>query len=678
MLDSVTISSAYRHSWHNMTIQHYKFAVTKGGKVMKRTLSKLLAIVLTMALVMGTLSACGKGSGSSGNSSKPITDLVVWETQAREMETMNILYSQNASDLNVLCNCVEGLLQLDNYGKLIPGIAEKWGTEDNGLTWTFNLRKGVKWVDVNGNEKGECNAQDFLTGLEWILNAHKNEANNTSMPIELIKGAGDYYDYTKALSKEEAYALDTAKMLEMVGVSAPDDYTLKFTCTTEKPYFDTVATYNCLYPASKALIDELGVDGFRAGTNDKLWYNGAYRLTEYINQNQKVLTKNESYWDKDAKLFNTVTVKMVESLDAAFLLYQSGELDTVDLTQANLKTIYENKDNEFNDQLVEKRPTKYSYQFHWNYNKNKEDGSPDTNWNTAIANLAFRQSLYYGLDLTEYYKRTNDINPYECENNAYTMAGLVYLSDGTEYTELVKQELGIKESDGKAMARLDKSKAEALKKQAMEELKAKGVTFPVEFDYYIQASSQTAADTAIVLQNAFKSSLGEDYIKLNVKTYVNSLAQEVRNPRLQSFMLNGWGADYGDPQNYLGQETYGQDNAYYSQYYSNINDATDADLIATFKEYTKLVEEANAINDDLDARYKAFAKAEAYMLENALVMPSQIEVAWQLTHINDYTKVNGMFGCQNYMYKNLETSEDAYTTEQYEQFKTNYEKGSSK
>lgn len=644
---------------------------------MKRTVSKMLAIVLAMVLAMGTLSACGK-NGAKGNTGKELTDLVTWETQAREMETQNILYSQNASDLNVLCNLVEGLLEVDNYGKLAPGIAEKWETNDNGLTWTFHLRKGVKWVDVDGNEKADCTAQDFLTGLEWVLNAAKNEANNTSMPIELIKGAEDYYEYTKALSKEEAYALDTTKMLEMVGVSAPDDYTLVYTCTTQKPYFDTVATYNCLYPAPKALIDELGVDGFRAVEYKQLWYNGPYRMTEYIHQNQKVLTKNDKYWDKDAKLFNTVTIKMVESLDAAFLLYQSGELDTVDLTQANLTTINNDKNNEFHNQLVEKRPTKYSYQFHWNFNKNKEDGTPDTNWNTAIANKAFRQSLYFGLDLTEYYKRTNDINPYNCDNEAYTMEGLVYMADGTEYTQYVKDLLGLKKPDGKSMARYDKSKAETLKKQAMTELAAKGVTFPVEFDYYISGSSQTAADTAVVLQNIFKNCLGEDYVKLNVKTYTSSLTKEVRNPRLQSFMINGWGADYGDPQNYLGQETYGEDNAYYAQYYSNINDATDPDLIAAYKEYTQMVNKANAINDDLDARYKAYAEAEAFMLENVFTMPASIEVAWQLTRINDYTKPNGMFGCQNYMYKNLETSVDAYTTEQYEKIKADYEKGASK
>ena len=84
------------------------------------------------------------------------------------------------TDLQVLTNLYDGLLESDEYGKLVPAVAESWETEDNGITWTFHLRQGVKWVDQNGNEKGEVTAQDFLTGLEWVLNFHKNDATNTS------------------------------------------------------------------------------------------------------------------------------------------------------------------------------------------------------------------------------------------------------------------------------------------------------------------------------------------------------------------------------------------------------------------------------------------------------------------------------------------------------------------
>lgn len=609
-----------------------------------------------------------------------IKDLYQYETQAREIETWNILYSQQATDLNVLTNLYDGLVEADEYGQLTPAIAESWETEDGGVTWTFHLRKGVKWVDQNGNEKGEVTAQDFLTGLEWVLNFHKNDATNTSMPMEMIVGAEDYYNMTSELDSEAGLALnaESSEFADTVGIKAIDDYTLQYTCVSEKPYFDTVATYNCLYPVSQAMIDEIGIDGFKAATPENIWYNGCYTCTEYIQQNTKTLTKNPLYWDTDAKLFDSVTIKMVESLDTAYQLYTTGELDSVSLSESNLTTISSNESNEYYNQLVEMRPTKFSYQFHFNYDKHNADQTKDDNWNTAVANEAFRKCWYYGLDLGSWYKRTNAINPYKCYNNSYTMQGLIYTSDGTEYTQLVQEKLGLPTTyDGESMSRLDSDKFEEYKAQAIEELTAAGVTFPVHAAYYIASGNQTALDSANVLKQAFSDSFGDDFIVLDIETYVSSLAQEVRNPRLQSFVINGWGADYGDPQNYLGQETNDSDNAYYMVAYSHGVDNESEELNALYTEFTELVNKADAITDDLDARYEAYAEAEAFMLEHALTVPAYFDVEWELTHINDYSKINAMFGIQNNKYKNWETSTDAYTAEDYAAFKEAWEAGSA-
>ncbi|MEA5040560.1 MAG: ABC transporter substrate-binding protein [Clostridiaceae bacterium] len=685
---------------------------------MKKALAVLLAASMLLGMLCGCTTTPQNENGTTGettpgettpgtdtpggdtSASEPITDWVTYLTTNNEMETFNILYSQRNQELRVLTNCIEGLLSNDSYGNLIPAVAETWNTEDGGLTWTFNLRKDVTWVDVNGNKKADCIAEDWLWGLEWVLNFWKNEAANTSMPIEMIQGAEDYYIYTKGtnsdstpediaafeavcnkyglsttpLTEAEAKALDLTVFKQIVGIEAPDDYTLIYHCTAALPYFATLAAYNCLYPASGALLVELGVDGFKACTNENMWYSGCYTMTTYVQGNEKVLTKNESYWDKDCTLFNTVTIKMVESSDVAFQLYQSGELDYVELTESNLQTIYKSTSNEFHDQLCEARPTKYSYQFHLVYDKKTEAGEPDNNWNLAIANKAFRLAWYYGLDLTKYLARTNAINPLKCENYCYTMNNLCVTSDGTDYTQLVLDRLGI-DPTGDTYARLDTGKFAEYKAQAMEELAAKGVTFPVVADYYILGSSQTAADTAAVLKQIFTDCLGDDFVVLNVKTYISSLAQEVRNPQLASFFINGWGADYGDPQNYLGQETYGEDNAYYSAAYSKINNATDPDLIATYQEYTRLVNAANAITGDLDARYNAYADAEAYMLENALVIPCYINILWQLTHVNDFSKIYAAYGIQSEKFKNWETSQTAYTTEDYAALEAAYNSG---
>ena len=666
---------------------------------MNKTVSRLLALALTAALV---LSGCGGGgttteekpaentgstteqSGEKKEEEKKeeaaapasgdeISDLVISKLITRELETFNILYSQRAEDGENLTNLVDGLLEVDTDGKLVPGIAEEWGTEDGGLTWTFKIRQGVKWVDVNGNEKADCTAQDFAAGLEWVMNFHKNNSSNTSMPLEMVKGAQEYYEYTKTLSEEEAFALNAeegSKFREMVGLETPDDYTVVYHCITQKPYFDTLATYNSLYPISPAMVEELGGPaGVKSMNNENMWYNGAYTMTSYIHNNEKIFTKNPLYWDTECKRFDTVTIKMVESNDISFQLYQNGEIDYVDLSEAHINTIAKDPSNKYYDYMVPAVPSKYSYQFHFNFNKNKEDGTPDTNWNTAIANEAFRKSWYYGLNLSDYWKRTNAIDPMVCENNFYTMKGLVYTTDGTEYTELVKKELGLGETNGNTPARVDPAKAEEYKKQAIEELTALGVTFPVGVDYYISASNQVALDSANVMAQAFSDGLGDDYVKFNIKTYVSSVRNEVVQPHLHSFVTNGWGADYGDPQNYLGQEVYGNDNAYYSANYSYINEITEETpenkaLLDTYKEYSAMVEAADAITDDLDARYAAYAKAEAYLLDHVLVLPCNYSIGWCLSKIDNDTKMYAMYGAQNEKIKNWATNSAGYTSEE--------------
>ena len=666
---------------------------------MNKTVSRLLALAMTASLV---LSGCGGGgttteekpaentgstteqSGEKKEEEKKeeaaapasgdeISDLVISKLITRELETFNILYSQRAEDGENLTNLVDGLLEVDTDGKLVPGIAEEWGTEDGGLTWTFKIRQGVKWVDVNGNEKADCTAQDFAAGLEWVMNFHKNNSSNTSMPLEMVKGAQEYYEYTKTLSEEEAFALNAeegSKFREMVGLETPDDYTVVYHCITQKPYFDTLATYNSLYPISPAMVEELGGPaGVKSMNNENMWYNGAYTMTSYIHNNEKIFTKNPLYWDTECKRFDTVTIKMVESNDISFQLYQNGEIDYVDLSEAHINTIAKDPSNKYYDYMVPAVPSKYSYQFHFNFNKNKEDGTPDTNWNTAIANEAFRKSWYYGLNLSDYWKRTNAIDPMVCENNFYTMKGLVYTTDGTEYTELVKKELGLGETNGNTPARVDPAKAEEYKKQAIEELTALGVTFPVEVDYYISASNQVALDSANVMAQAFSDGLGDDYVKFNIKTYVSSVRNEVVQPHLHSFVTNGWGADYGDPQNYLGQEVYGNDNAYYSANYSYINEITEETpenkaLLDTYKEYSAMVEAADAITDDLDARYAAYAKAEAYLLDHVLVLPCNYSIGWCLSKIDNDTKMYAMYGAQNEKIKNWATNSAGYTSEE--------------
>ena len=658
---------------------------------MKKKLSRLLALALAAAL---TLSGCSSGTTEEPESTaeapssatqeeqesqgEAIEDLVIARLSTAEMQTFNILYSQTMEDFANLCNMVDSLMEIDNYSRIVPCIAESYTTNEDKSVWTFQIRDGVKWVDVNGNEKADCTSQDFATAMEWILNFHKNESSQTSDFLIMLEGANEYYEYTKTLSEEEAFALTAEEgsvFKEMVGVETPDANTLIYRCIGSRPYWDSLST--CLWPMSQAMVDELGGPaGVKAMNNENMWYNGCYTMTSYVQGNEKIFTKNPLYWDQDCELFNTVTVKMVESNDTMYQLYQSGEIDTVTLTESNLKTIYDDPENPYHDYLVE-NPATGTYQIHFNYDKHLEDGTPDVNWNTAIANEAFRLSWYYGLDLTEYWKRTNSINPLSCENEFYSMTGLAYTSDGTDYTELVRQELGLPEIDGQTVARLDADKAEQYKQQAIEELTALGVTFPVEMDLYITANNQTVMDHARVLQQVYSDCFGDDYIKLNIKSYVSNLISEVLTPKLHSFYEDSWVPDYGDPKTFLDQEVMGSDSAFYANILTNINSVEESeatkDLLETYRTFTEMVDQASQIYDDNDKRLQAFAEAEAYMIENALVIPSYYPVSLCLTKIDPYSTVNAIFAWQNGKMKNWETNADGYTTEEIEAIKAEYE-----
>lgn len=627
-------------------------------------MKKLLAFVLALAMMLPLFA-------SAEDDVALLANLNTYELRSRELETWNVHYSQAAVDLNVLCNLIDGLLTNDNHGNLKPNAAKEYYSEDGGKTWTFVLNSGMTWFDKDGVVQAPVVASDWATGLEWVLNYAKNDSYNVSMPAEMIAGANDYYEYTKQLADEQgaeaANALDASGVFaEMVGIAVDDEAgTITYTLVDALPYFPSVATYNCLYPLSAELIEQVGVEGYRNITWENMWYSGPYTITYFVNENQKVFTKSPNYWnDANCTRFDTVTIKMVESVAVAYQLYTQGELDHVSLDQATLMSIYEDPTSEYYDQLVESRPTKYSYQIHLVYSKNLEDGeTPDTNWNTAVANEAFRKSLYYGLDLTNYLARTNAINPQSCQNYVYTGNGVAFTSDGTDYTQLVLAELGL-EYNAESYNRYDADLAAQYKAQAIEELTAAGVTFPIQVDYYIAGNNTVAAQTAKVLEDIFADCLGSDYVVLKTNTYVSSLANEVRRPRKASFYINGWGADFADPINFLGQETYDDSQAYYANNYSNCNDNDDPALVAAYQEFTDLVVAAKAITDDMDARYAAFAKAEACMIEHALVIPCSYDVGWELTKINNYSKVYSMYGMQGYRYVDWEAYTTPYTTEE--------------
>ena len=659
---------------------------------MNRNLKKVLALALTAMML---LSACGKTeeakapeSNQANNQTssetaeatpatpvapeasapeyESITDLVL---SGSAPNTFNILNTETSTDRVMLINLVEGLCDNNEKGQLIPAVATDWESSDNGKTWTFKLRDNAKWVDVNGKEKAAVTSADWATGMEWVLNFHKNSSFNSATLVDMIDGAAEYLEYTKGLDASEALALgweEGSKFREMVGIDIPDEHTIVYTCTREIPYFASITTTSCLYPLAQGLIDEVGVENVNAVTNKNMWYNSCYTMTTYEHGGEVILTKNPLYWDTDCTLFNTVTYKTVESSDMAYMLYENGEIDHVSLGQSQMTTIYEDENHPFHNYLVESTPGRTSNQMHINFDKNMADGSgKDVQWNTAVANEAFRKAMFYGVDFTEYFKRFNAIDPMKCTNDFYTRSGVVYTTDGTDYVELVRDLMEMDDYSDTKIAHLNKEKAEQYKKQAMEELTAQGITFPVRADYWV-GGSQSDQDSGLVLKQCFEESLGSDFIEINLCTYVKDFYSEVRDASTQAFGIFGYGGTYADPSTYLRHELY-NDTAWFTNKYSHIIDLPeDSEVVSILKEYTKMYDAACAIVDDHDARMKAFAQAEAYLLDHAITVPVYITNSWCLTKVDPNSQMRSMLAGTDSKMKNWVTNVDGFTREQVE------------
>lgn len=659
---------------------------------MNRNLKKVLALALTAMML---LSACGKteeakapesnqannqtssetaeaapAAPTAPEASAPkyesITDLVL---SGSAPNTFNILNTETSTDRVMLINLVEGLCDNNEKGQLIPAVATDWESSDNGKTWTFKLRDNAKWVDVNGKEKAAVTSADWATGMEWVLNFHKNSSFNSATLVDMIDGAAEYLEYTKGLDASKALALgweEGSKFREMVGIDIPDEHTIVYTCTREIPYFASITTTSCLYPLAQGLIDEVGVENVNAVTNKNMWYNSCYTMTTYEHGGEVILTKNPLYWDTDCTLFNTVTYKTVESSDMAYMLYENGEIDHVSLGQSQMTTIYEDENHPFHNYLVESTPGRTSNQMHINFDKNMADGSgKDVQWNTAVANEAFRKAMFYGVDFTEYFKRFNAIDPMKCTNDFYTRSGVVYTTDGTDYVELVRDLMEMDDYSDTKIAHLNKEKAEQYKKQAMEELTAQGITFPVRADYWV-GGSQSDQDSGLVLKQCFEESLGSDFIEINLCTYVKDFYSEVRDTSTQAFGIFGYGGTYADPSTYLRHELY-NDTAWFTNKYSHIIDLPeDSEVVSILKEYTKMYDDACAIVDDHDARMKAFAQAEAYLLDHAITVPVYITNSWCLTKVDPNSQMRSMLAGTDSKMKNWVTNVDGFTREQVE------------
>ena len=227
-------------------------------------------------------------------------------------------------------NMVDGLVENDKYGNIVGALADKYkivDNEDGTQTWKFHLRDGLKWVkNKDGSEVAPVKADDFVASAEYVLDA-ANGSRTASIVFNFVDGAYDYYAATAAHAKDASKAVP--EFADTVGIKAESDSVIAYTLSEPTPYFASCLTYSPFLPVNREFLAEQGSD-FGKDEN-KLLVCGAYRITEHVDSEHMLYTKNDSYWDKDHVYLDTVYRKFIPgTMTSAQVreLYEAGTIDS--------------------------------------------------------------------------------------------------------------------------------------------------------------------------------------------------------------------------------------------------------------------------------------------------------------------------------------------------------------
>ena len=569
-----------------------------------------------------------------------------------EVTSLNYLTTSTTNEFALAANVIDTLVEYDEFGQVKPSLAESWVNSPDGLTWTFKIRPGVKWVDGNGKEVAEVTANDFVAAAKYILDA-KNASGTANILYDVIVGAKAYYKGTSTPKEGEAPA--PVMDFETVGIKALDKYTLEYTLVTPTPYFLSMTTYVTFMPVYEPFLTEKGAQFGLATGNDTLLYCGAYYLSEFKPQEKRVLTKNALGWDVANVHIEKVSYKYnKESSTISSTLYLQGEVDSASID--NDVAAQWLADPVKADYIRPVRQTSfYSYFYSFNFNPHKgldAKYQPD-NWEKAVTSENFRQSIFAGLDRVKAMTITDPDNAAELIFNSITPPNFVTYQ-GTDYVNMGEL-AGITAKGG---ATFNAEEALKYKAAAIEELKDT-VTFPVLVYMPYNTSVGGWAEESQIVEQQLEDLLGKDYIDVIIEGYPSSgFLNATRRAGNYCIMKTNWGPDYADPQTYT-EIFKSEGNSYqFIVDHAGIKNLTD--------EYYKLVNAAHAITDDIQARYLAYAKAEAFLINHALTIPFGTgNGGYTASRIDPFTQQFAPFGISNERYKGSKLLDKPMSTVMY-------------
>lgn len=637
---------------------------------------KLKKRLIGTGLVLATgilLSACGQSNTDTSTYSS---------TFSANPTTFNYLLDYYADNTAVITNLVDGLLENDSYGNLVPALAEDWSVSADGLTYTYKLRKDAKWYTADGEEYASVKAQDFVTGIKY---AADNKGQAMDLIQNSIKGLNDY-------------VTGVTNDFSTVGVKALDDYTVEYTLTRPEPYWNSKTTNSILFPVNEEFLKSKDKD-FGTLTPDSILYNGSYLLKDFTSKSSIEYVKNPHYYDHDKVTIEKVKLAYFDGSDQEMTIrnFESGAY--------SIAGVYPNSSNyaktkeKYQDNIVYSLQDKTSWYFNFNVNRKTYNHTAKTtdeqkkSAQTAILNKNFRQAINFGIDRTAYSAQSNgEEAASKTLRNTLVPPIFVQVGDKT-FGEVTASKLvnygtewsGINLADAQD-AYFNKEKAQAKFAEAKKELEAQGVTFPIHLDVPVDQTNKNAVSGMNSVKQTLETVLGSDNIVIDVQQLstddFGNVAFLAPNPAARDYDLNfdGWVGDYQDPSTYL--DPFNAETGFYLKIFG-LDAKEDQELIKSLglDTYTQLLKEADAENKDVTKRYEKYAEAQAWMIDNSLVMSAMSNGGTaSVTKVTPFTRAYSLVGIKgdgnNYKYMRLQ--KDPVTKKQFDEAKAKWEEESKK
>lgn len=524
-----------------------------------KKVSLILAAVMASSMI---LSACG-GSKTADPSAGATTNASNGETTASAGETTNGLdlavrigpdpetidpaLNSAVDGANMIVQAFESLLIVDSENKIVPGQAESYEVSEDGLTYTFKLRDGLKWSDGT-----PLTANDFVYSWKRLADP------NTAAPY-----AADMLGYIKGYEEAAKGDIDALK------VSAPDDKTFVVELSVPCVYFSKLVTHASMVPVEKATID---ANGEQWTLKPETYVsNGPLKMIEWVPGSHITFAKNENYWNADKVTLNTLKFVLMEDTNAAYSAYQAGEVSMIKEPPTEEVPSLKGKE----DFHVEPIMGTYYLDF-----QNQKEPFNNADVRKALSLVIDRDYVANTVMQGTYTPATNFVGP-----------GISDAEPGSFFQDVTK------EKNGKDFFETSNYEADVAKAK---ELLAKagypnGEGFPT-VEYMINDAGYHKP-VAEYLQSCWKETLG-----INVDIKVVEWATFTPTRRAGDYQLarDGWVYDYDDPSNMLNlmMSKSGNNNAKYSnpELDKLLDEANSTADVA--EHYAKLHEAENMILED--------------------------------------------------------------------------------